>query len=50
MSSKVLAFKTLGRNVHNTLNNDLLEEPVSIQQEETFVGKARDVLNDRENL
>jgi len=50
MSNKVLAFKILGRKVHNTLNDDLLEEPLSIEEEEAFAGKARNVLNDRENL
>jgi len=49
-SNKIIAFKTFGKTLHKTLNNDVLEESVSTQEEETLVGKAREVLDDMEEL
>jgi hypothetical protein len=50
VSNKIIAFKTFGKTLHNTLNDDALEEAISVQEEETFVGKARGVLDDMEEL
>jgi len=52
VSSKVLTFKPFGKTLHNAniLNDDVFEEAISVQEEETIVGKAREVLDDMEEL
>jgi hypothetical protein len=50
LSNKVIAFKTFAKTLHNTLNDELPDEPLSVQEEETLVGKAREVLDDMEEL
>jgi hypothetical protein len=50
VSNKIIAFKTFGKTFHNTLNDDLLEETIRVQEEETLAGKARVVLDDLEGL
>ena len=49
-SNKVIAFKTFGKTLYCTSSDDVLKEAVSIEEEETLVGKARSVLYDMEEL
>ncbi|MCX5806326.1 MAG: hypothetical protein NT010_09720 [Proteobacteria bacterium] len=46
VSNKITVFNTFGKTLHNTLNDDVFEKPVSIEEDEALDGKARDVLND----
>ncbi|MCX5813149.1 MAG: hypothetical protein NT178_11480 [Proteobacteria bacterium] len=49
-SNKIIAFKTFGKTLHNTSNDDVSEKAVSAEEEETLVGKARSILDDMEEL
>jgi hypothetical protein len=49
-SNKVIAFNTFGKILHTTLNGDALDEAIGVQEEEARVGKAREVLDEMEEL